>query len=73
LRAACVELTDRSPLQLVQDRLLLEAKRLLLYSNVSIAEVGYYLGFDDPAYFTRFFTKAAGTSPRGFRQRTATG
>jgi AraC family transcriptional activator of pobA len=71
LRAACVEVTDRSPLQLVQDRLLLEAKRLLLYSNMSIAEAGYYLGFDDPAYFTRFFTRATGLSPRGFRQRKA--
>jgi AraC family transcriptional regulator, transcriptional activator of pobA len=71
LRTACVEVTDRSPLQLVQDRLLLEAKRLLLYSNMSIAEAGYYLGFDDPAYFTRFFTRSAGVSPRGFRQRKA--
>ncbi len=69
LRAACVEVTERSPLQLVQDRLLLEAKRLLLYSNMSIAEVGYYLGFDDPAYFTRFFTRASGVSPRAFRNR----
>ncbi len=69
LRAACVEVTERSPLQLVQDRLLLEAKRLLLYSNMSVAEAGYYLGFDDPAYFTRFFTRAVGISPRGFRQR----
>jgi AraC family transcriptional activator of pobA len=71
LRSACVATTDHSPLQLVQARLLLEAKRRLLYSNMSVAEVGYYLGFDDPAYFTRFFTKAAGMSPRGFRQRQA--
>ncbi len=69
LRAACVAVTACSPLQLLQDRLLLEAKRLLLYSNMSVAEAGYYLGFDDPAYFTRFFTKAAGISPRGFRSR----
>ncbi len=69
LRAACVEITDRPPLQLVQDRLLLEAKRLLLYSNMSVAEVGYYLGFDDPGYFTRFFTRATGISPRGFRNK----
>jgi AraC family transcriptional activator of pobA len=71
LRAACVEVTDCSPLQLVQDRLRIEAKRLLLYSNMSIAEVGYYLGFDDPAYFTRFFTRATGISPRGFRNNKA--
>lgn len=72
LRAACIEIAHRSPLQLVQDRLLLEAKRLLLYSNMSVSEAGYYLGFEDPAYFTRFFTRAAGVSPRTFRRRKAT-
>ena len=69
LRAVCMEVTHRAPVQLIQDRLLLEAKRLLLYSNISVAETGYQLGFDDPAYFTRFFTKHTGVSPREFRQR----
>jgi AraC family transcriptional activator of pobA len=56
---------------LVQDRAILEAKRALLYSNMTVAEVGYYLGFDDPAYFSRFFAKAEGLSPRGFRDRAS--
>lgn len=67
LRGACLRVTGASPLQIVQDRILLEAKRLLVYSNMTVAEAGYYLGFDDPAYFTRFFSKAAGISPRAFR------
>jgi AraC family transcriptional activator of pobA len=69
LRSACVKSAGCSPLEIVQQRIVLEAKRLLLYSNVRIAEVGYFLGFEDPAYFTRFLTKWLGQSPRVFRRR----
>ncbi|HEX7885333.1 MAG TPA: helix-turn-helix domain-containing protein [Phenylobacterium sp.] len=68
LRAACLSVAGTTPLGMLQDRRLIEAKRLLLYSNMTVAEAGYYLGFQDPAYFTRFFTKACRTSPRRFRQ-----
>jgi AraC family transcriptional activator of pobA len=67
LRAACLKVAGATPLCLVQDRMILEAKRALLYSNMTVAEVGYYLGFDDPAYFSRFFTKQERRSPRAFR------
>jgi AraC family transcriptional activator of pobA len=67
LRAACLKVAAASPLRLVQDRILLEAKRALLYSNMTIAEVGYHLGFEDPAYFSRFFARAEGVSPRRYR------
>lgn len=67
LGAACRSVASASPLSLVQDRKMLEARRALLYSNMTVAEIAYYLGFDDPAYFTRVFTKHAGVSPRGFR------
>lgn len=73
LRAACVEVAGASPCRIIQDRRLLEAKRLLLYSNMTVAETAYYLGFQDPAYFTRFFRKACQTSPRGFREALARG
>ncbi len=69
LRAACIAAGRSTPLAIVQERLFLEAKRLLLYSNMNVAEIGYFLGFDDPAYFTRFFTRRAGRSPRDFRTR----
>lgn len=69
LRAACLEVAGAPPLQLIQDRLLLEAKRLMLYSNMTVAEAAFYLGFDDPAYFTRVFTRGCGASPREFRRR----
>lgn len=67
LRLACLQAASATPLGMVQDRLVLEAKRLMLYSNVTVSEAAYYLGFEDPAYFTRFFTKRCGVSPRQFR------
>jgi AraC family transcriptional activator of pobA len=67
LRNACLTVTEQSPMQLVHARILLEAKRQLRYTDVSVSEIGYALGFDDPAYFTRFFSQRTGTSPRAFR------
>ena len=67
LRAACLAVAGASPMKLVHDRLMVEAKRMLLYTNMSVAEVGYDLGFEDPAYFTRFFTEREGRSPTTFR------
>ena len=52
----------------IQDRLLLEARRLLLHADLSIKEVGYALNMKDPAYFSRWFHKAAGTAPAAFRE-----
>lgn len=69
LRAACAQVAVMSPAAMLDARTLLEARRALLYSNLSVAEIGYALGFADPAYFTRFFTRLAGVSPRGFRRQ----
>jgi AraC family transcriptional activator of pobA len=71
LRAACLEVTGKTPMRVLEDRLLLEAKRNLTYTNMTIAQIGYYLGFTDPAYFSRFFSKLAGESPAAFRKRVA--
>jgi AraC family transcriptional activator of pobA len=67
LRSACLSVAGQSPMQMVHARILLEAKRQLRYSGASISEVGYALGFADPAYFTRFFSQRTGLSPRAFR------
>jgi AraC family transcriptional regulator, transcriptional activator of pobA len=69
LRNACLGVTEESPMQIVHARILLEAKRQLLYTSMAVREVGYALGFDDPAYFTRFFSQRTGVSPRAFRLR----
>ena len=73
LRAACIEITGRPSIELLHDRLILEAKRNLTYTDMTVAEVAYDLGFDDPAYFSRFFTGRTGLTPSRYRQgeRTA--
>lgn len=69
LRKACLSVAEQSPMQLVHGRVLLEAKRQLLYTSKPVSEIAYALGFDDPAYFTRFFSRRTGTSPRAYRAR----
>ena len=71
LRAACMEVTGKTPMRVLEERLALEAKRNLTYTNMTIAQIAYYLGFTDPAYFSRFFSKLCNESPASFRKRTA--
>ena len=75
LNTLCRQLADRSALQLLHERVLLEAKRQLTYTNMTISEVADSLGFSEPAYFTRFFKRLTGLTPKGFRlrQHSATG
>ena len=71
LRRACLAVTGQSPVGVVHLRLLLEAERQLRYTSMSVTQVAYYLGFEDPAYFSRFFTRRMGMSPRAFRHGDA--
>jgi len=59
---------NRTPSDIIRDRIILEAKRDLFYSDKSIKEIGYGLGFNDPAYFNRFFTKSTDMPPKRFRE-----
>lgn len=52
----------------IQQRILLEARRLLLNTDISVKEISYQLNFEDPAYFGRFFRKHTGVSPAMFRE-----
>lgn len=56
------------PKEIMQRRLALEAKRHLLYTTMTIKEIAYDLGFHDPAYFCRFFTRRAGMAPSVYRK-----
>jgi AraC family transcriptional regulator, transcriptional activator of pobA len=67
LRLACVRTTASSPLALLHSRRLLEAKRSLLYTSMNIALVAETCGFLDSAYFSRFFARNTGKSPRAYR------
>lgn len=57
----------RSAMDVLQDRLILEAKRMLLHSTLSLKEVGFALNMEDPAYFSRVFKKATGYAPGDYR------
>jgi AraC-like DNA-binding protein len=59
--------TGRSARHLIQERVLLESKRLLAYSNLAIGSLGGEVGFEDPNYFARFFRAKTGLSPGRFR------
>ena len=58
----------RSALQAVHDRLVREACRRLVYVPAPISQIAFGLGFDDPAYFCRFFKRQTGASPSSWRQ-----
>lgn len=61
--------TGRPASKLIEERLIREARRNLVYTNLGIATIAYELGYDDPAYFSRVFSRATGMSPREFRAR----
>ncbi|MBS1161797.1 MAG: 4-hydroxyphenylacetate catabolism regulatory protein HpaA [Proteobacteria bacterium] len=67
LNDICRRMAERPSKEVVHERLLQEARRLLLFSAVPVSEISYQLGFADPAYFSRFFTKRTGTPPSQFR------
>ena len=51
----------------IQQQSILEAKRLLFFTDLSVKEVGYEMGYDDPAYFSKLFKKVTGMGPGAFR------
>ncbi|MBC3421924.1 MULTISPECIES: 4-hydroxyphenylacetate catabolism regulatory protein HpaA [Pseudomonas] len=69
LNDVCRRIADLPSKRLIQERLMQEAKRLLLFSGSSANEVCYQLGFKDPAYFSRFFQRYANLTPGDYRQR----
>lgn len=67
LNDICRRMDQRPSKEIVHDRLLQEARRLLRFTSVPVSEISYQLGFSDPAYFSRFFTKRAGIAPSQYR------
>lgn len=55
--------------QMIQARLIREARQRLAYTNLRVSTIAYTLGFSDPAHFSRVFTRDTGISPRTFRQQ----
>ena len=59
--------TGHAASHLILDRIIREARRNLVYTNLPVSTIAYALGFNDPAYFSRLFSGATGLSPRSFR------
>lgn len=67
LNRLCLKLGGKSAFDMVQHRLMLEARRKLTYVPASVASIAYELGFQDPAYFSRAFKRHTGMTPKQFR------
>ena len=64
-----MEVAHITPLQMIDNRIILESKRMLKYTGLRVTEIAYQLGFNDPSYFVKFFKKQTGCLPLEFRGR----
>ncbi len=64
---------SKTPLSYIQDRKMLEAKRLLYYTDIQIQDIAYKIGYNDIQAFSRFFKKQEGISPSKYREKTLLG
>ncbi|MBU3723931.1 MAG: helix-turn-helix domain-containing protein [Burkholderiaceae bacterium] len=71
LNRLCQRVCGQTAFGVIQARLLLEARRKLIYTGTSVTQLAYELGFSDPAYFCRFFKKCTGLAPSRFRTHGA--
>lgn len=69
LNRTCQRSADQQALEIIHGRIVDEAKRLLIFTQLSSKEIGYQLGFKDPGYFSRFFTRHVGQAPKQFQQQ----
>lgn len=70
LNAICREVLGKTAGDIIRERILLEAKRLLTNAGMSISEIAYALNFKDNAYFNRLFKKETGFTPETFRKKS---
>jgi AraC family transcriptional activator of pobA len=73
LSRSCRQVARQSALQVLHERLMLEARRLLAYTSLPVAQVAQQLGYDDAAYFSKFFSRAVGNTPSDYRGLVASG
>jgi AraC family transcriptional activator of pobA len=69
LRRTCCAILGYPALKVVHERLLIEARRKLIYSTRPVSQIAFELGFEDAAYFARFFAERAGSPPSEYRAR----
>jgi len=71
LNQATTKVLGKSPKQLIDDRIMLEAKRILAHTTKSVKEIGYNLGFEEPTNFIKYFRKHLNFTPIEFREKNA--
>ncbi|MCR5312076.1 MAG: AraC family transcriptional regulator [Bacteroidaceae bacterium] len=62
------ECASKSPLTFINDRIILEAKRMLRYTDLMVKEIAFRLGYEDPSYFVKFYKRQTGYLPSEFRE-----
>ncbi|WPR70322.1 helix-turn-helix transcriptional regulator [Flavobacterium sp. NG2] len=70
LSAITKSLLNKTPSEIINDYIILEAKRQLLATSNQVSQIAYHLGYEDASYFTRFFKKHTNLSPESFRQNS---
>ena len=69
LNQATTKILDKSPKELIDERVLLEAKRILAHTTESVKEISYQLGFEEPTNFIKYFKKHTSVTPTEFREQ----
>ena len=62
--------SGKTAIELIHERLMLEAKRMLFHTESSIKEIAFELGFEDASYFNRFFKRLGEQTPLAYRNST---
>ncbi len=69
LNQATAKILGKTPKQIIDQRIMLEAKRILSYTTYSVKAIGYILGFKEPTNFIKFFKKHSQCTPTEFREK----
>ena len=68
LNLVCQHILQKSVSEIIETRKLIEAKNLLTTTDMTVAEIGFELGYQEKAYFTNVFKKKSGQTPTEFRE-----
>ena len=71
LNTACQRASHRAATEVLDEFVLAESKRLLLYTDLRISEIAFSLRFSDPSHFVKYFRRIVGTTPQNFRNENA--
>lgn len=69
LNLTCQAIFSKSVSEIIETRKLIEARQLLINTHLAVSEIGYHLGYNEKAYFSRVFHKKTGLTPTDFRQQ----